>query len=184
MTAALISAGVGLLVAILGYVFTYRTGRRLNERQDRLTRVNAQLAELYGPLLVLTAVDTTTWEIFKQRHIAGRIAYFDGSPRTSADVELWMTWVKTVWMPTNRRIFDILVSHGDLIVDDSVPAIFLDFCAHVQSYEAVLARWEVGDHAMLTALIDHPGPGLLGHVEKRYKTLKKIQASLLASAGR
>jgi hypothetical protein len=129
----------------------------------------------------MTCIGHCDVEIFKQKYIRDRAAFFDGSARTSADIELWTTWVKAVWMPTNHRIYDILVSHGDLIVDDAVPKVFLDLCAHIQSYKAVLSRWESGDHSVLVALIDHPGAPLLRHVEERYLGLKEYQAELLAT---
>jgi hypothetical protein len=175
-----VSAAVSLVVVALGYLSTYRTNRRLNERQDQLSRVNSQLSELYGPLLLLVSADTATWDAFSQKYMRDREFFFEGK-RSADELVLWRTWVTAVWMPTNRRFYDTLVSHGDLIVDDVVPKVFLDFCAHVQSFEAVLARWADGDVSQLSSLLNHPGEPLLRHIEERYLSLKRYQTTLLAT---
>jgi hypothetical protein len=50
MSQAAIAAGAAVLAATLGAVLTYVYAQRLRRQQAQLDRVNAQLAELYGPL--------------------------------------------------------------------------------------------------------------------------------------
>ena len=49
-------------------------------------------------------------------------------------------------MPVNRRIYDLVISKGDLLIDGKMPDVLLQLCAHISAYEAVLAQWERGNY--------------------------------------
>lgn len=64
----MIAAVVTVALAFAGYVATYLNGLRLTQRQERLTRVNRQLGDFYGPLLALTEANARTFAAFVERH--------------------------------------------------------------------------------------------------------------------
>jgi hypothetical protein len=183
MAAAIITASVGLVVAVLGYVFTYRNSRRLNERQDQLARINEQLAKLYGPLLTLGYASNSAWLTFATKYVDDRPAFFSGPDRTEEEIKTWVSWMQTVFMPINRRVYETIVVNGHLLVEEEVPDVLLRFCAHVSGYEPVVDAWSKGDYSRLTSLINHPGPEFYEHIRDRYAGLKRRQVELLAETG-
>lgn len=60
MAEAAIAASAAICVAVLGALLSFISTRRLQRRQVRLERLNAQLRDFYGPL----------YAIFQANHIA------------------------------------------------------------------------------------------------------------------
>src|SRR3954452_13174373 len=159
-TAAVVTLAVTVVVAITGYVATYLSNRSLARRKDRLERLNRQLAELYGPLYALSQASGHAFEAFHERYWPRRRGFFvHGTQPSAEDLELWRRWMSVAFMPLNRRMVDLIVTHSDLLVDDSegIPQCLLDVCAHVTGYEPVIARWQQPDFNS-TAIEDHVAP--------------------------
>lgn len=85
----------------------------------------------------------------------------------------------TVFVPTARRMREIIVTHGDLFVEDEIPPVVMDFCAHVASYEVTLVAWEAGEDE--DVLVRHPGDGLADYVRGAYQDLKATQSEVLSA---
>jgi hypothetical protein len=176
--AVLVTAATTALVALLGFLFTYLHARRLQERNDRLQRVNRQLGELYGPLFALSDATRISYEAFceKYKELRSNTNWEDISPEY---VSVWQLWMTTVFQPSNKRMFELIVSNGDLLVDEAMPACISEFCAHVASYDVTISLWARGDTSETFAAIDYP---LLftDYVRNSYSLLKRRQAVLLA----
>ena len=84
------------------------------------------------------------------------------------EVRAWQYWLKHVFMPINRTMFDTILAKTDLIEGDEMPQSFVDFCAHVNGYEVTLAQWADDDYSNLGSVINHPGSALEVHVEATY----------------
>lgn len=177
--AALITAVASVLVALVAGLLTYRNSRKLNLRQDQLARLNAQLGELYGPLFALSQASNAVFTAFRSRHRHGA-AYTPDADLTVEQREVWAQWMTAVFMPMNKRGYEIIVSKAHLLEGDTMPQCLLDFCAHVAGYDAVLQRWEAGDYSTVGSLLDHPGDAYLTYVRESFATLKKRQQALLA----
>ena len=70
---AALSLGIPALVAVAGYLLTYRNNLRLSERRDRLDRVSRQLTEFYGPLFATASAGNAAWALFRSQ-CGGRAA--------------------------------------------------------------------------------------------------------------
>ncbi|WP_372499433.1 hypothetical protein [Streptomyces lichenis] len=55
-------------LAFVGYLLTYLNGLRLAQRQARLTRVNQQLSDFYGPLFALMEANSRTYDTFSEKY--------------------------------------------------------------------------------------------------------------------
>jgi hypothetical protein len=122
-----------------------------------------------------------SWLEFRKKYGADRRVLLsrDMSPD---EIRAWQYWLKHVFMPINRRMFDIILAKTDLIEGDEMPQSFVDFCAHVSGYEVTLAQWADDDYSNLGSVINHPGSALEVHVEATYKELKLRQRALLGNA--
>lgn len=179
LMAAWIAASASVLVAVLAGLFTYRNNRSLKVREDRLARVNEQLEHLYGPLYALSQASSTVFATFQARHPHGWV--FGSEPElTTEQRELWVQWMRTVFMPINRRSYELIVSKAHLLDGDTMPRCMLDLCAHVAGYEAVMDRWAQGDTSTIGSLVDHPGAPYVDHIEQAFAELKQRQQKLLS----
>jgi hypothetical protein len=177
---AALALGIPALVAVAGYLVTYRNSLRLSERRDRLDRVNHQLSELYGPIYATVSASKAAWVVFRSQNRPGG-AFWDkpGPAPTPDETAAWRRWMTAVFMPLNRRLRDVIVDHADLLDEETVPKMLLDVCAHVAAYEAVLKRWEADDYGEHTAPLNFPADELLAYAEREVRRLKSEQNHLL-----
>jgi hypothetical protein len=175
------AAIVAIVLAFLGYLATYVNGLRLAQRHERLSRVNRQLTEFYGPLLALTQSNRRIFEEFVTRHHrAGGVSPFvaeDGP--TEAELVEWRLWFTTVFMPNIRRMRGIVVDRADLLMESSMPVVLLALCAHVSGYEITISRWESRDYSEHTSVVAYPGQELDDYVSGAFAVLKRQQTRLL-----
>lgn len=130
---------VTVVVAAFGYGATYLTNLRLARRKDHLDRINRQLSELYGPLYAQSEAADRAWRKFAARYGA---VWTASVPATTEQAATWRLWMSTVFMPLNRRMVETVVSHADLLREDTIPEPLKELCAHVACYEPIVARWQ------------------------------------------
>ncbi|MCC3772598.1 hypothetical protein K6I34_006278, partial [Streptomyces sp. UNOC14_S4] len=165
---------VTVVLAFTGYLVTYVNGLRLAQQQERLARVNRQLAEFYGPLLALAESNHRAYRTFAELHPRP-----DGSPPTEEELAEWRLWMTTVLLPNLRSIRDILTTKADLLSEPDVPEILQEVYAHAAWDEITAARWGQGD------LTHHPTPSpfpateFRRYVKGEFERLKREQAELL-----
>jgi hypothetical protein len=178
--AVLLTTIVTVLLAILGYIATYWNNIRIGQRQERLKWLNRQIQELYGPLLALTMAGDETWRRFRTVYRKDVPSYFsDDPPPTESDIEMWRHWMKTVFTPINRRAYELVVTRADLLIETTMPPCLLQLCAYVAGFEAVLAKWEIGDYSMHLGVVPHPREALNQYAQRSFESLKEEQAQLL-----
>jgi hypothetical protein len=183
MITALITAIAAAAVALISVFLTYTTTKRLSRRSDQIAFVGRQLSELYGPLLALSWAAHKSWIEFRKKYGSDRPYLFSSeSVPDEGDVHAWRYWLKHVFMPINRRMYDIILTKADLIEGNEMPQCFIDFCAHVTGYEVTLAQWEDDDYSSLGSVMNHPGSSLNDHIKSKYDQLKLRQLALLGQS--
>ncbi|SEP01110.1 hypothetical protein [Actinacidiphila rubida] len=184
------AAIVTVALAFAGYLMTHWSSRRLAQRQERLTRVNRQLGEFYGPLLAITEINNRVYHAFAERHPRpdGRSPLQHGpleQPRTAEELAEWQLWVSTVFLPNHRAMRELLLTRADLLAEARMPQILLDVYAHASWHEITAARWASGD------LTEHQVPGspvpatdIRRYARAEFDRLEQEQAALLGRARR
>jgi hypothetical protein len=177
MTTLVVTIGL----AFIGYLATYLNGVRLAQRQARLERVNLQLSDFYGPLFALMEANSRIYDSFCERYArADGIHPFDHEvPPDEKELAEWRIWATTVFIPNIQKMRDVIVTKADLLIEEEVPPVLLELCAHVSGYEITVARWESGDLKEYKSLIKFPGPELREYATRRFTQLKNEQALLL-----
>ncbi|MFJ3235959.1 hypothetical protein [Streptomyces sp. NPDC086787] len=174
---------VGL--AFIGYLTTYLNGLRLAQRQARLTRVNQQLSNFYGPLFALMEVNSRTYDTWSAKYARpdGRDPFRHDIPPTEQELEEWRTWATTVFIPNIQAMRDVVVTKADLLMEEEMPQALLQLCAHVSGYEITAARWARGNYEEHLSVIAFPGRALREYIRDRFTQLKREQARLLGHSG-
>lgn len=86
-------------------------------------------------------------------------------------------------MPMDLRMERIITENADLLDEGTLPGCFLDLCAHVAAYKAVVKQWERGDYSRHVSVINFPKEALRGYVTSRFLLLKQRQRKLLNRLG-
>jgi hypothetical protein len=175
-----ITAIVTILVALTGYLITYRNNVRLSQRTEQLSRINKQLSEFYGPLYSMVDTGNQAWAAFRSKYRPAG-PYFGGNkpPPTDEELAAWRLWITTVFMPLNRRGYELVISKSDLLIEKDMPDCLKKLCAHVASYQTVLRKWENNDYSEHIAVIPYPREALITYSQQSFNDLKEKQARLI-----
>jgi hypothetical protein len=180
LTAALITAVVTILLALIGYLITYWNNIRLSQRTEQLNRVNKQLSEFYGPLYSIVDTGNRVWKTFRTRYRPEVVSYFgDTLPPTEEELKVWRLWMSTVFMPRNLQLYELIMSKSDLIIETDIPDCLKNLCAHVAAYQTILKKWQDNDFSEHLSLIDYPRKPLTEYAIQSFKQLKSKQAKLI-----
>ena len=187
MDATEVVAVVGVCVAIIGYFVKYWTDLKIEQRNDRLERINRQLNEFYGPLLALTRSSGESWDAFRKRYRPGGGSFWKSDPPpTREDAVAWRLWVTTVFMPLHQRMVELVLENAALIEEPEMPSCLLAMCAPVAGYQPVLKEWGTGKISVARedniSIVNFPGDELADYAAAAFTRLKAEQASLLGSA--
>ncbi len=168
-------------LAFVGYLATYLNGLRLAQRQAHLARVNQQLSDFYGPLFALMEANSRAYDAFCERYVRpDGIHPFDHDiPPNEDELAEWRTWATTVFLPNIQKMRDVVVTKADLLMEEEMPPVLLELCAHVSGYEITAARWAHDDFHEYKSVIPFPGQELRKYATTRFAQLKKEQAILL-----
>ncbi len=170
---------VTIVLAFSGYLVTYFNGLRLSQRNQRLERVSRQLGEFYGPLYGLTNSEAAVFKIFRSRYRPGQHFFSHDDPPSETELEAWRLWMTTVFAPINNRMYELVLSKSDLLIETEMPQCLRDLCAHVVGYQLVMKKWERGDFSENLSLLVFPQIELLKYVDESFDALKREQAKLL-----
>lgn len=183
-SAVLISTAITVALALTGYLATYLNNLRLAQRQERLTRISRQLSDLYGPLLALADSNHQVYQELVRRHTrpSGNSPFRDATPPTEEEKTEWRLWFTTVFMPINRRIYELVVSKADLLIEDDMPEVLLRFCSHAAGYEITIRRWESGDYSEHLSFIGYPEE-IRTYANDSFRLLKHEQNKLIRWEG-
>lgn len=180
--AAFASGTVTVMVAVLGAALAYRNSRRLQEHDKQLQRVNAQLEELYGPMLALTFVSARNFGVAIEYAARDEKCHPSDDGKPEMELDIWEDWVRAVFMPANRQMMTVIATKAHLIIDgETFPECLLDFGAHVAGYEAIVRRWDRGDYSKVFSPLRHPDTALHQYLDKSFRHLRNRQAELLQS---
>ena len=145
MDAPILVATISATVTILGWLITHiLTGyrdRKTKELSAQMKFTERQLEELYGPLAFLIWDGKRTFEDLLE--ILGRNYVFPPSGIITEDeLKTWLFWLDNYFFPKNERIKDLLMTKTHLIEGAEMPASYLDFLEHHNSWYLNHLRWK------------------------------------------
>lgn len=167
---------VTVCLALTGYFYSLFLARR----KDRLDRINRQLSDLYGPLYALSKTGEHVWFSFRSRHRPYKGSFWKADSQVDdKDADAFRLWIRSVFVPLNRQMMNLVVNRADLLEGTEIPKCLLDLCAHISSYEALLEQWEQDDITINEPIVNFPRRPLLKYVESEFCRLKQEQDTLL-----
>ncbi|MEP7142018.1 MAG: hypothetical protein ABI707_04060 [Ferruginibacter sp.] len=163
-----------LITALAAGVFVYFNNFINDKRKAQLERINKQLGEFYGPLYSLIKSNQIAWEAFCKKHEVKRV-FFDPLDWPSEEKLIaWRLFMNVVFGPAHEKIYEIIVSKSDLLIEDNMPESLLDLISHILIYKTVRAQWKNGDFTEHTSIINFPGEAQ-EYISTSFIKLKKEQ---------
>ena len=172
------AAVMTIVLAFLGYMVTFLIARLLDQRRDKLKLVNRRLNEFYGPLYVASQAGNIAY-----RALLKKMNKTQSHPILDSELEEWVLWVTTIFVPLNDVREKIIIKKAYLIIEEQMPHCLLDFVTHVVGYKAVIEKWKEGDYSDRRSLIGWP-PEFDQYVERSYAALKAEQTRLMQGSMR
>lgn len=167
-----------VVIALAGYIITYRNNLRIANRKARLERVNKQLEKLYGPLYSLLNASRDAWEDYVKKHETFHSDYEQGKSVPEEELKSWRELYRHVFDPINERMYDTITDNADLIIESEMPEPFKKLILHILDFKIILRKWETGKETRALASNDFPEE-IHEYVERKFKYLKQVQHSLL-----
>lgn len=171
MIALLAAAGVSVALAIFAYLLNVRSEAIKAKHSAELEWVGLQLRDLYGPLFVLAEENERTWRAFRSAYLPPIAERRGTNELTDAQQDLWRKWVTVAFLPSARRMRDIILQHGHLFIGSEIPETVLEFCSHVTSYEMLTTDWSSG-LSDGSPIVRHPGDAFIKYITHSYQTLR------------
>jgi hypothetical protein len=162
-----------VILALGGYLITSVSTHMLARRRDKLDLVNKRLNEFYGPLYVASEAGDIAYRSLLKRQGKER-----SDPILDSEMQEWMLWMNTIFMPMNDIRERVIIEKAHLIIEERMPQCLLDFVTHVVGYKAVLAKWTNGDYHERRSTIGWP-PEFDVYVKRSYAALKAEQTQLM-----
>ena len=170
---------VTIILALVGYFFTYLNNLRLAKRADRLKFVTTQLDELYGPLYVITQSGQILFQALNAKGLKkGRFIINQDAPDSAEDISDWRIWIEEVFQPLNEQLDQIIINKAHLIIEEEMPHCLKRFLAHSAGYKVVIKKWQMGDFTERSSVISFPVE-IEEYAEKSYLMLKEQQKNLI-----
>ncbi len=170
---------IPLLLALCGYLFTYFYGMRQEGRKSRLARINEQLNQFYGPLLAIVQSSQQAWENFIGKYDDNPDFYKKQHNPTPEQVAEFHNWMRTVFMPNNNQLHNIIVNSTSLLIEDEIPRVLLDLMAHIMEFR-INFEARPDEHAEVAeSRSKYPGQPLLKYCEKSFRDLKSEQIRII-----
>jgi hypothetical protein len=175
----IITVVIPVVLALGGYFFTYFYGKRQEQRKYRLERINRQLDEFYGPLLAIVQSSQQAWESFIAKYDNNTSFYKKDQNPTPEQVAEFHNWMRTVFMPNNDRLHEIIVNNTSLLVEDEIPKVLLDLMAHIMEFR-IHFKERKDEHAEVAeSRSKYHGKEILKYCEEKFRELKTEQIGLI-----
>jgi hypothetical protein len=187
MAEAAIAASAAICVAVLGALLSFIYSRRLQRRQARLERLNAQLRDFYGPLYAIFQANRIAHLRFVDTLRPGSPTLFapDVAPLNDEELGLWRQWAESAHRHRSTPAYEVIISKAHLLIEDEMPECLLAYCAHKAGYDVLIERWKQGDYREHLSVVRHPGDELHDYLQQSFTRLKREQArELEATQGR
>jgi hypothetical protein len=180
---AVIAAAVSALGWAINHILASRAERRKARLTARLAHVERQLSELYGPLVFLIhegrAIFSDLLQSFGRNYV-----FVAGQPLPENELATWLFWVDLDLMPRNSKIQSILASNAHLIVGEELPASYVKFLDHHNSWKIHHERWKrEGVKYQWHSKINYPME-FASEVVATFRHLMKTHAELIGAVGR
>jgi hypothetical protein len=170
-----------VIAAIAASVSSLIVKRRRDRLRAQLDLVNAQLRDFYGPLLSTAEASEKAWVTFKRIYKNGsdNEDFWDQADPPTHDARIaYHHWIKTLFIPLNDKMAEIVSTRLDLLIDRGIPQCLTDLYVHALTRKTALAMWddESGSPPEAAAF---PAEELLPYLEASFIALKDEQARLL-----
>ncbi len=155
-TTGLLAMASAIIVAVINHIISGLRSRAAEKRQTKLSYVEAQIRDLFGPLYAFSYSNQYIYEAYKQHHADIILALDSGQVLSGEQAKSWMLWTEKVFQPHNLKMRDIIYHSAHLFNSATMPEIVLKFLAHVESYEAIISTFDEEHLILSNQIVPYP----------------------------
>lgn len=126
-----------IITALIGAVLSYA----LLLKQSELTRLEAQISNLYGPLEAKIDANTAYWREFCNENCPNEGYFFGQTAMAENDVKIWRRYIRGNGLPDVTAMVALITQNGSLIVGNNMPEQFRKLAIHQGQYQTLAAGW-------------------------------------------
>jgi hypothetical protein len=147
VAAALVGATTGSLVTVIGWSVNYRLSRKKEEasrkNQAKLTYIQKQIEELYGPLFGLIQNAQFVREVATGTLPSSPEGYilFEQFDDTKGDTQAWRYFVEGHFLPLIDRMSNLIYKNLHLLESGEIPESFQHFFRHKAHFDCLDRLW-------------------------------------------
>jgi hypothetical protein len=138
--AALIAALASIIVWAITQTYSTRHDANVRRLVARLERLNAQMEELYGPLLGIIRQTFVVYDV-ASRILPTKDGQIDQNGFQGKDIDAWRFLQEQFFFPLNDEAVALLKTKTHLIGAD-VPDSFEQFLLHATQFECLFRLWK------------------------------------------
>ena len=172
-----VSLIVAVVLAFIGYLATYSYNLQLSKRKEQLELIDKRIKDFYGPLYISIQASEIAYRTLLKK-MGRELIRDEDNPMTTEELAEWRIWSKSVFMPLNRSVENLILDNAYLIREEKMPDCLLEFSAHVSAYKVNIEKWDMGDFSENFTALDFPVEMNM-YAAKAYRELKAEQLKLI-----
>lgn len=145
MDITLLIAAIAAVASIIGWIVNHiLSGYRDRHNQQlaaSLKYTERQLEELYGPLAFLILEGERTFKDLLET-LGRNYVFLPDKSLPEDELKLWLFWAENDLLPRNEKIKELLMTKTHLIEGINIPASYLSFLDHHNSWKINHLRWQ------------------------------------------
>ena len=145
MDTPLLVATIAASVSIIGWIVNHILSGYRDRHNQRLVAslkyTERQLEELYGPLAFLILEGKRTFKDLLEM-LGRNYVFLEDESLPEDELKLWLFWVENDLLPRNEMIKELLMTKTHLIEGTKMPASYLSFLDHHNSWRINHLRWQ------------------------------------------
>lgn len=171
---------ISVLVAFIGLFgigYQIRARRKDDILKNQLDRLNKQITEFYGPLHALYETGHQNYYAFLELY--GHEFDFNNPHFKQWDIK--------IFQPTNLKMEDIIINKMDLIIGNTIPEFFFQFCEWLTAQKAYINAESQPDFdneswRPIRDNYKHPEDEMRLYLKASFEVLKKTQGDVLSGS--
>lgn len=194
VTIPLLAVFIAQVVIIWKWFADSAEKRKEDKRTSKLNRLNQQLSDLYGPLYAHYETGEKNWFDFIGKYsndpmpVVEFKRFFQEErvfPEPNEEqLKAYRLYMKTIFMPTNIAMEEVIVNKAELLVGKTMPDCLLKLCVHIASNKPLMEKWNeegfdessVENHKSGFA---HPGFEVREYIQASFSVLKEEQELII-----
>jgi hypothetical protein len=127
---------------IVGAIIAAAMAWVMSAKNDKISRLDKQIENFYGPLTGVITTNTTYWSSFCEENCPYDDGFFGDDNSEINDVRVWRNYINTRAIPEGEEAIALIKKHQELVLGADYPEVFTNLINHIGEYRQLQRSWE------------------------------------------